>query len=88
MISRPTPEQTLEAILAALETDPAAPDRSPDHRQPSPTRRTAGRRPGAAGGLVRRRRGAPGHRLGAAVLAGASDTANAAADEPDADAGA
>ena len=26
--SRPTPEQTLEAILAALETDPAAPDRS------------------------------------------------------------
>ena len=86
VISRPTPEQTLEAILAALETDPAAPDRSPDHRQPSPTRRMAGRRPGAAGGLVRRRRGAPGHRLGTAVLAGASDTANAAADEPDADA--
>ena len=84
MISRPTPEQTLEAILAALETGPAAPDRSPDHRQPSPTRRMAGRRPGAAGGLVRHRRGAPGHRLGTAVLAGASDTADA--DEPDADA--
>ena len=65
VISRPTPEQTLEAILAA-------PDRSPDHRQPSPTRRMAGRRPGAAGGLVRRRRGAPGHRHGTAVLAGAS----------------
>ena len=28
VVSRPTPEQTLEAILAALETDPAAPDRS------------------------------------------------------------
>ena len=47
VISRPTPEQTLEAILAALETDPAAPDRS---RRPGPVPRPPAALPHAENG--------------------------------------